>query len=81
MLFYYEEIYNAAIERINKLVNISGNIRNSLFNRLTTLEDIDQVMQRSMHSSGTILCPDAIAEYAGFSKLLELDMADDKEDI
>lgn len=77
MLFYYEEIYNTAIERINKLVNISGNLTNSLFNRLITQEDIDQVMQKSMNSLGNMLCPDASAEYAGVSKLLELDMQEE----
>jgi hypothetical protein len=77
MLFYYEEIYNTAIERINKLVNMSGNLTNSLFNRLITQEDIDQVMQKSMLSLGNMLCPDAGAEYAGVSKLLELDMQEE----
>lgn len=76
MLFYYEEIYNAAIDRINKLVNLSENLTHRL-NRLITQEDIDAVTERSMFSSGNVLCPDAAAEYAGISKLLELDMQEE----
>lgn len=77
MLFYYDEIFNTAIERINKLVNISGNLTHTLINRLITQEDIDEVTAKSTFSSGAILCPDAAAEYAGLSKLLELDMQED----
>ncbi|MFY0254180.1 hypothetical protein ACDQ55_09525 [Chitinophaga sp. 30R24] len=82
MLFYYEELYKAAVERINKLVDISVNQKNVLLQRLksqspffgTTTEDIDHVSDKMMASMGMILCPDAAADFAGGSKLLEMEM-------
>ncbi|MEC5146366.1 hypothetical protein [Chitinophaga sp. 212800010-3] len=82
MLFYYDELYKAAVERINKLVDVSVNQKNMLIERLknqapflsTTTEDIDRVAQKMMNSLGMILCPDAAADLAGGSKLLEMEM-------
>ncbi|MCW3465794.1 hypothetical protein [Chitinophaga nivalis] len=82
MLFYYEELYNTAAERINQLVDISVMHRNTLLQRLReqtpslliTTADIDLVAQRIMASVGAVLCPQAAAEYAGVSKLLEMEM-------
>ncbi|MBS0027523.1 hypothetical protein ACTJJ0_19955 [Chitinophaga sp. 22321] len=82
MLFYYDELYKAAVERINKIVDISVQQKNSLIQRLktqapflaTTTEDIDLVAQRMMNSLGSVLCPDAAADFAGGSKLLEMEM-------
>ncbi|NLR81380.1 hypothetical protein [Chitinophaga eiseniae] len=82
MLFYYDELYKVAVERINQLVDISVQQKNTLLQRLksqapflaTTTEDIDLVAQRMMASLGSILCPDAAADFAGGSKLLEMEM-------
>lgn len=82
MLFYYDELYKAAVERINKIVDISVQQKNGLIQRLksqapflsTTTEDIDLVAQRMMNSLGSVLCPDAAADFAGGSKLLEMEM-------
>jgi hypothetical protein len=87
MLFYYDELYKAAVERINKLVDISVQQKNSLLQHLrnqapflsTTTEDIDLVAQRIMNSLGSVLCPDAAADFAGGSKLLELEMMNNGE--
>ena len=87
MLFYYDELYTAAVERINKLVDISVQQKNSLLQHLknqapflsTTTEDIDLVAQRIMNSLGSVLCPDAAADFAGGSKLLELEMMNNGE--
>jgi hypothetical protein len=82
MLFYYDELYKAAVERINKVVDLSVQQKNSLIQRIksqapflsTTTEDIDLVAQRMMNSLGSVLCPDAAADFAGGSKLLEMEM-------
>jgi hypothetical protein len=87
MLFYYDELYKAAVERINKLVDVSVTQKNALIQRLksqapflaTTTEDIDLVAQRMMNSLGMVLCPDAAADFAGGSKLLELEMLNNGE--
>ena len=87
MLFYYDELYKAAVERINKLVDISVQQKNSLLQHLknqapflsTTTEDIDLVAQKIMNSLGSVLCPDAAADFAGGSKLLELEMMNNGE--
>ena len=87
MLFYYDELYKAAVERINKLVDISVQQKNSLLQHLknqapflsTTTEDIDLVAQRIMNSLGSVLCPDAAADFAGGGKLLELEMMNNGE--
>jgi hypothetical protein len=87
MLFYYDELYKAAVERINKIVDISVQQKNSLISRLksqapflsTTTEDIDLVAQRMMNSLGSVLCPDAAADFAGGSKLLEMEMLYNEE--
>ncbi|SEW53826.1 hypothetical protein [Chitinophaga arvensicola] len=87
MLFYYDELYKAAVERINKLVDISVAQKNALIQRLksqapflaTTTEDIDNVSQKMMNSLGMMLCPDAAADFAGGSKLLEMEMLSNGE--
>jgi hypothetical protein len=87
MLFYYEELYRAAVERMNKLVDLSINAKGALLQRISnqtpslviTTEDIDLVAQRMMTSLGAVLCPQAAADYAGISKLMELDMHDNRE--
>lgn len=87
MLFYYEELYHAAINRMNKLVGVTGEHKHNLLRRfrnhtpslLITTEDIDLVTQKIMTSLGAVLCPQAAAEYAGVSKMLEMDMHDNGE--
>ncbi|MDQ0106863.1 hypothetical protein SAMN05660909_00285 [Chitinophaga terrae (ex Kim and Jung 2007)] len=86
MLFYYDELYHAAVERINKLVDLSVAQKNILLQRLqqtpflsTTTEDIELVTNKILHSLGAVLCPEAYADYAGNGKLLEMEMLDNGE--
>ena len=87
MLFYYDELYHAAVERINKLVDLSVTQKNYLLQRLqqtpflsATTEDIEQVTNKIIHSLGTVLCPEAYADYAGNAKLLEMEKLDSEEE-
>ena len=87
MLFYYDELYKAAVERINKLVDISVQQKNSLLQHLknqapflsTTTEDIDLVAQRVSNALGSVLLPYAAADFAGGSKLLYVEMMNNGE--
>ncbi|RFS20707.1 hypothetical protein DVR12_19305 [Chitinophaga silvatica] len=86
MLFYYDELYHTAVERINKIVDLSVSQKNSLLQRLqqspflsATTEDIEQVTNKIIHSLGSVLCPEAYADYAGNGKLLEMEMLDNEE--
>ncbi|ASZ13203.1 hypothetical protein KTO58_08320 [Chitinophaga pendula] len=82
MLFYYDEIYNAAVTRIKQIAGISVHRKNRLVNMLkenipsfvVKPEDIDEVSTNTRNSIGLMLCPEALAEYAGISKLLEKDI-------
>ncbi len=83
MLFYYEELYNTAAERMKALADLSANHRNNLLRQLKehipslliTTGDIDAVAKKMMASLGAVLCPEAAADYAGLSKLTEMDLA------
>lgn len=83
MLFYYEELYNTAAERMKALADLSASHRNNLLRQLKehipslliTTGDIDTVAKRMMASLGAVLCPEAAADYAGLSKLTEMDLS------
>jgi len=83
ILFYYEELYRTTTERLKEFAGISIQHKNNLLKQLkehtpsfpTTSADIDLLAKKAMTSLGTVLCPEAAAEYAGFSKLLEMDMS------
>lgn len=83
MLFYYEELYNTAAERMKALADLSANHRNKLLRQLKehipslliTTGDLDAVARKMMTSLGAVLCPEAAADHAGLSKLTEMDLA------
>jgi len=87
ILFYYEELYRTTTERLKEFAGISIQHKNNLLKQLkehnpsfpTTSADIDQLAKKAVASLGAVLCPEAAAEYAGFSKLLEMDMAEGVE--
>jgi hypothetical protein len=87
MLFYYDELYHAAIDRMNKLVEMTGEHKQHLLRRLRnhapslliTTEDIDLVTQKIITSLGAVLCPQAAADYAGVSKMLEMDIHNNED--
>lgn len=75
LLFYYQQLFDAAVDRMNRLVNTPASLTNSL---MITTEDIDQVAQKIIHSLGTALCPHAPAEFAGTAQLLEKDLSNNQ---
>lgn len=88
ILFYYEELYNTTAERLKELAGISIQHKNNLLKQMrehtpsfltTTTADIDLLAKKVVASLGAVLCPEAAAEYAGFSKLTEQDMAEEAE--
>lgn len=88
ILFYYEELYNTTTERLKELAGISIQHKNNLLKQMkdhtpsfltTSTTDIDLLTKKVVASLGAVLCPEAAAEYAGVSKLLEMDMAEGAE--
>ncbi|MBW8687479.1 hypothetical protein [Chitinophaga rhizophila] len=87
ILFYYEELYNTTTERLKALAGLSLQHKNNLLRQmkehtptfLTTSSDIETLARNAVASLGTMLCPEAAAEYAGMSKLLEMDMSESAE--
>lgn len=84
ILFYYEELYNTTTERLKELAGISIQHKNNLLKQMkehtpaflnTSTTDIDILAKKVVASLGAVLCPEAAADYAGISKLTELDMA------
>ncbi|CAL1518483.1 hypothetical protein [Chitinophaga sp. MM2321] len=87
MLFYYEQLCNTAAERMKMLADISTNrgtyllrqLREYTSSSLITTVDVDTLTKKMFTSLGSILCPEAAAEYAGAGKLLEMDLGTDVE--
>ena len=76
--FYYEQLYKAARRRITALTGISAQHKTKLLETLKeyspsliTTEDIEHVLRNAAHSLGNMLCPQAMADYAGVSRLME----------
>ncbi|MBN9295861.1 MAG: hypothetical protein J0I41_02570 [Filimonas sp.] len=76
--FYYEQLYSAARKRISALTGISAQHKKKLLEtlkeyspHLITAEDIEQVLRNAAHSLGNMLCPQAMADYTGVSRLVE----------
>lgn len=78
-LFYYEELRDAAYARLKQLASKSLYHKDQLLALVkehcprfpVTSEDVEKVMQNMANSMGTLLCPQASAEYAGIGKLWE----------
>ncbi|QHS58063.1 hypothetical protein [Chitinophaga agri] len=87
MLFYYEELYNTTTERLKALAGLSIQHKNNLLRQMkehtpaffATPTDIENLARKAVVSLGAMLCPEAAAEYAGMSKLLEMDMVEGAE--
>lgn len=76
--FYYEQLIKAARKRISALTGISAQHKTKLLETLKeyspsliTTEDIEHVLRNAAHSLGNMLCPQAMADYTGVSRLEE----------